>query len=87
MDYVVVEASRVAEPNELATMLRLKKNNYAHFDALTTVIDGANVRANNRPNVYASAISRRGCVSCVSKGWLGTTPDSGLYAVTLRGWR
>ena len=33
LDYIVVEASGLAEPRELATMLRLLKNNYAHFDA------------------------------------------------------
>ena len=87
MDYLVVEASGVADPKELATMLRLKKNNYAHFDALSTIIDGANLKKTNLPNVDASAISRRRCVSCVSKGWLGTTPGSGPYGVRLRGWR
>ncbi len=47
LDYIIVEASGLAEPRELATMLRLLKNNYAHFDALVSVVDGINFEKNN----------------------------------------
>ncbi len=47
LDYIIIEASGLAEPRELATMLRLQKNNYAHFDALINIVDGANFKKNN----------------------------------------
>ena len=48
LDYIVIEASGLAEPRELATMLRLQKNNYAHFDSLATIVDAANFEKNNQ---------------------------------------
>ena len=53
LDYIVVEASGLAEPKELATMLRLLKNNYAHFDALVSVVDADNFEKNNQTNENA----------------------------------
>ena len=47
LDYIVIEASGLAEPRELATMLRLIKNDYAYFDALVTIVDGLNFKKNN----------------------------------------
>ena len=48
LDYIVIEASGLAEPRELATMLRLLKNNYAYFDSLVSVVDAANFEKNNQ---------------------------------------
>ena len=87
LDYIVVEASGLAESRELATMLRLMKDNYANFDALVAIVDGTNFKMNNLLNEVASAMLRRRCGRCVSKGWLGATPGSGPYAVRRRGWR
>ena len=47
LNYIVIEASGLAEPRELATMLRLQRNNYAHFDALVMIVDAANFKKNN----------------------------------------
>ena len=48
LDYIIVEASGLAEPRELATMLRLMKNNYCHFDSLVSLVDGANFDKNRQ---------------------------------------
>jgi cobalamin biosynthesis protein CobW len=48
LDYIVIEASGLAEPKELATVLRLMKNEYAHFDSVITVIDALNFEKNNK---------------------------------------
>ena len=53
LNYIIVEASGLAEPRELATMLRLLKNNYAHFDALINIVDGVNFKKNNLLNENA----------------------------------
>lgn len=55
LEYIIIEASGLAEPRELATMLRLMKNNYAHFDALLNVVDAANFKKNNDLNENALA--------------------------------
>ncbi len=48
LDYIVIEASGVADPAELATMIRLKKSEYSHFDTLVTIVDGLNFEKNNQ---------------------------------------
>ena len=48
LDYIVIEASGLAEPRELATMLRLQRNDYAHFDSLVTIVDADNFEKNNQ---------------------------------------
>ncbi|MEM6997387.1 MAG: GTP-binding protein [Patescibacteria group bacterium] len=48
LDYIIIEASGLAEPAELATMLRLMKNEYAHFDTLVSVVDAENFEKNNK---------------------------------------
>ena len=48
LNYIIVEASGLAEARQMATMLRIVKNNYCHFDALTTIIDGVNFEANRK---------------------------------------
>ena len=48
LDYIVIEASGLAEPRELATSLRLIKNNYCHFDALINIVDAENFEKNNK---------------------------------------
>ncbi len=48
MDYIIIEASGLAEPRDLATMLRVMKNEYAHFDGLVNVVDGQNFAKNNQ---------------------------------------
>ena len=53
LDYIIIEASGLAEPRELATMLRVLKNDYARFDALVSIIDGLNFEKNNRANENA----------------------------------
>ena len=47
LNYIVIEASGLAEPRELATMLRLQRNSYARFDALASIVDAANFEKNN----------------------------------------
>ena len=47
LDYIIIEASGLAEVRELATMLRLIKNNYCHFDSLINLVDAANFKQNN----------------------------------------
>lgn len=53
LDYIIIEASGLAEPRELATMLRLTKNDYAHFDTLVSIVDGDNFEKNNLANENA----------------------------------
>ncbi|MCY4089115.1 MAG: GTP-binding protein [Candidatus Saccharibacteria bacterium] len=48
LDYIVIEASGLAEIRELATMLKMMKNNYCHFDTLVTIVDGLNFEKNNK---------------------------------------
>ena len=48
LDYIIIEASGLAEPKELATILRLSKNEYCHFDALVNIVDGLNFEKNNQ---------------------------------------
>ena len=50
LDYIIIEASGLAEVRELATMLRLIKNNYCHFDTLINLVDAANFKKNNLAN-------------------------------------
>lgn len=54
LDYIVIEASGLAEPGDLATVLRLMKNEYAHFDSVVTVVDALNFAKNNK--VHATAL-------------------------------
>ena len=53
LDYIVIEASGLAEPRELATLLRLAKNNYCHFDTLVSLIDGVNFDKNRQTHASA----------------------------------
>ena len=53
LDYIIIEASGIADPRELATMIRLKKSDYSHFDTLVTVVDGLNFKKNNQANPQA----------------------------------
>lgn len=53
LDYIIIEASGLAEPAELATMLRLMQNEYAHFDTLVSVIDADNFERNNKTHEKA----------------------------------
>lgn len=53
LDYIIIEASGLAEPKDLATMLRLNRNEYAHFDSLVTVIDAENFERNNETHTTA----------------------------------
>ena len=55
LDYIVVEASGLAETRELATVLRMIRNNYCHFDALATVIDASNFDKNRKEHGQAFA--------------------------------
>ncbi|MCA9348680.1 GTP-binding protein [Candidatus Saccharibacteria bacterium] len=55
LDYIVIEASGLAEPKDLANMLRLMRNRYAHFDSVITVVDAANFAKNNK--VHTSALA------------------------------
>jgi G3E family GTPase len=43
IDYVVIEASGLAEPKELLRLLVNSKNDYARFDSLIAVVDASNV--------------------------------------------
>ena len=53
LDYIVIEASGIADPAELATMIRLKKSEYSHFDTLVTIVDGLNFEKNNQIQPHA----------------------------------
>ena len=53
LDYIVIEASGIADPAELATMIRLKKSEYSHFDTLVTIVDGLNFEKNNQVQPHA----------------------------------
>ena len=55
LDYIIIEASGVANPRELATLVRLSPNRYSHFDTLVTVVDGANFAGNNKKSPEAAA--------------------------------
>lgn len=48
LDYIIIEASGLAEPRELTTTLRVFKNNYCYFDALINLIDAENFEKNNK---------------------------------------
>ena len=54
LDYIIIEASGVADPAELATMIRLKKSESTHFDTLVTVVDGLNFAKNNQAQPKAA---------------------------------
>lgn len=43
IDYIVIEASGLAEPRELAKILHGSRNRYTRFDSLVAVVDAANV--------------------------------------------
>lgn len=43
IDYIVIEASGLAEPKELLRLLVNSKNDYARFDSLVAVVDASNV--------------------------------------------
>lgn len=43
IDYIVIEASGLAEPGELLRLLVHSKNQFARFDSLVTVIDASNI--------------------------------------------
>jgi len=43
VDYIVIEASGLAEPSELLKLLVNSKNDYARFDSLVAVVDASNV--------------------------------------------
>jgi len=43
IDYIVIEASGLAEPKELLRILVNSKNDYARFDSLVAVVDASNV--------------------------------------------
>ena len=43
VDYIVIEASGLAEPRELLRLLVNAKNNYARFDSMIAVVDASNV--------------------------------------------
>lgn len=43
IDYIVIEASGLAEPRELLRLLESSKNEYARFDSMVAVIDATNV--------------------------------------------
>ena len=43
IDYIIIEASGLAEPRELLRLLVNSKNPYARFDSLLSVIDAANI--------------------------------------------
>ena len=53
LDYIIIEASGVADPRDLATMIRLKKSDYSHFDTLVTVVDSLNFEKNNQASPKA----------------------------------
>ncbi len=43
IDYIIIEASGLAEPKELLRLLINSKNPHARFDSLVAVVDGSNV--------------------------------------------
>lgn len=43
VDYIIIEASGLAEPRELTRLLTNSKNQYARFDSLVAVVDASNV--------------------------------------------
>lgn len=43
IDYIVIEASGLAEPKELLRLLVNSKNQYARFDSLLAVVDASNI--------------------------------------------
>lgn len=43
IDYIIIEASGLAEPKELLRLLVNSKNQYARFDSLISVIDAVNI--------------------------------------------
>lgn len=43
LDYIVIEASGLAEPRELAFVVQQSKNKYARLDAVVAVVDAENV--------------------------------------------
>lgn len=53
LDYIVIEASGLAEPRELASFIKYKQNQYAHFDSLVTVVDAMNFKKNNQAHPSA----------------------------------
>ena len=53
LDYIIIEASGVADPRDLATTIRLKKSDYSHFDTLVTVVDSLNFEKNNQASPRA----------------------------------
>ena len=53
LDYILIEASGLAEVKELVTMLKMVKSNYCHFDLLLNVVDGSNFEKNNKSNPHA----------------------------------
>ena len=55
LDQIIIEASGVANPRELATMVRLAANRYCHYDTLVTIVDGLNFGPNNQTNPDAAA--------------------------------
>ncbi len=42
LDYIIIEASGLAEPRELKFVMQNSKNKYARLDALVTMVDAAN---------------------------------------------
>ena len=48
LDYIVIEASGLADIPELARSLQLLKHNYCHFDLLVNIVDADNFEANNQ---------------------------------------
>ena len=53
LNYIIVEASGLADVRELATILRVQKNDYCHFDSLVNIVDAANFKRNNEANPEA----------------------------------
>ena len=54
LDYIIIEASGVANPAELASLIRLSPNRYSHFDTLVVLVDGANFAENNQKSPQAA---------------------------------
>jgi G3E family GTPase len=53
VDYVVIEASGLAEPSELATTLRRAAGDHAYLDGIVGVIDAANLQLPAEPDSIA----------------------------------
>lgn len=53
LDYIIIEASGLAEVKELLMMLKMIKSNYCHFDLLVNIVDAENFEKNNQQNVNA----------------------------------